>query len=152
MKALSICQPYAHLIVVTKEKRIENRTWPTNHRGPLAIHASKTRCWLSPGENRHCPGMAFGAIIGLCKLKDCIAIDAVYRRKLRSDQSWIYDHEHTEGPWCFELADVLELVTPIPYRGQLGLFEIPNHLLNSAVTTAVADLLANPSRKEPHAR
>jgi hypothetical protein len=49
MKALTICQPYAHLIV-RGEKRVENRTWPTRYTGPLAIHAGKSRQWLSPGD------------------------------------------------------------------------------------------------------
>ena len=38
MKALTIHQPYAELIR-RGEKVIENRTWPTSYRGPLAIHA-----------------------------------------------------------------------------------------------------------------
>ena len=41
MKAITISQPWAHLIV-RGEKRVENRTWPTEHRGPLAIHAGKS--------------------------------------------------------------------------------------------------------------
>lgn len=35
MKALTIHQPYAELIR-RGEKVIENRTWPTSYRGPLA--------------------------------------------------------------------------------------------------------------------
>ena len=45
MKALTICQPYAEMIA-NHEKPIENRTWPTSYRGPLAIHAGKSRAWL----------------------------------------------------------------------------------------------------------
>ena len=40
MKALSIMQPWAWLIV-NGWKDLENRTWQTNYRGPLLIHASK---------------------------------------------------------------------------------------------------------------
>src|SRR6516165_9385512 len=39
MKALSVRQPFAHLIV-TGIKRIENRFWATPYRGPLLIHAA----------------------------------------------------------------------------------------------------------------
>lgn len=28
------------------EKRVENREWPTSYRGPLLIHAGKSREWL----------------------------------------------------------------------------------------------------------
>jgi len=37
MKALTISQPYASLIVSGK-KWVENRTWGTSYRGMLAIH------------------------------------------------------------------------------------------------------------------
>ena len=41
MQAISVCQPWASLIVCGA-KRIETRSWSTPHRGPLAIHVSKT--------------------------------------------------------------------------------------------------------------
>lgn len=40
MYALSVKQPYAEQIA-SGQKRIEYRTWKTNHRGPLLIVASK---------------------------------------------------------------------------------------------------------------
>lgn len=40
MKALSLTQPWATLVAV-RAKRIETRSWRTNYRGPIAIHASK---------------------------------------------------------------------------------------------------------------
>ena len=40
MKALSIKQPWAWLIV-NGYKDIENRTWKTNYRGTFLVHASK---------------------------------------------------------------------------------------------------------------
>ena len=39
LRALSLRQPWAWL-VVNGYKAIENRSWRTNHRGPLLIHAS----------------------------------------------------------------------------------------------------------------
>lgn len=39
MKAISILQPWATLIVIGA-KRIETRSWNTKYRGPLLIHAS----------------------------------------------------------------------------------------------------------------
>lgn len=39
MKALSIRQPWAWLIA-NGYKDIENRSWRTNYRGPVLIHAS----------------------------------------------------------------------------------------------------------------
>ena len=39
MKVLSIKEPFATLIL-TKKKHIETRSWKTNYRGELFIHAS----------------------------------------------------------------------------------------------------------------
>lgn len=39
MKAITIWQPWASLIAVDA-KRFETRSWPTNYRGPIAIHAA----------------------------------------------------------------------------------------------------------------
>lgn len=50
MKALTICQPYASLVMLPesdpRHKRVENRRWATKFRGRLAIHAGKSRNWL----------------------------------------------------------------------------------------------------------
>ncbi len=40
MKALSLLQPWATLVVIGV-KQIETRSWSTAYRGPLLIHASK---------------------------------------------------------------------------------------------------------------
>lgn len=40
MKVISIMQPWASLIAIGA-KQFETRSWKTNYRGPIAIHASK---------------------------------------------------------------------------------------------------------------
>ena len=40
MKALSLTQPWATLVVIGA-KRIETRSWHTSYVGPLLIHAAK---------------------------------------------------------------------------------------------------------------
>jgi hypothetical protein len=40
MKVLTLTQPWATLVAIGA-KRIETRSWSTNYRGPLAIHAAK---------------------------------------------------------------------------------------------------------------
>jgi len=42
MKALTLWQPWASAVAVGA-KRIETRAWSTDYRGPLAIHAAKTK-------------------------------------------------------------------------------------------------------------
>lgn len=40
MKALTLTQPWASLVAL-QQKRIETRSWSTNYRGELMIHAAK---------------------------------------------------------------------------------------------------------------
>lgn len=108
MRALTICQPYAHEIV-TGYKQSEFRTWPTTYRGYLLIHAGKSRSWMEAGDDERYPDMVFGAIVGMAFLNKCEHLDA------------------TE--WAWRLTDVRRFVTPIPHKGQRGLFAIPDAVL-----------------------
>lgn len=121
MKCLTICQPYAELIA-SGQKLIENRTWPTNYRGPLLIHAGKSRKWLctySPLPKR----MEFGAIVAVVRLVTCLPLkDVIHDDSLMHDVR--YRH-YVEGPYCWVLSDVRRLKVSIPYRGLQGLFSVP---------------------------
>lgn len=121
--ALSIRQPWTWFILYL-EKRIENRDWFTNYRGPFLIHASKgcTRAeWYDAVEfARHAVGdkfrgvrvphvnaMARGGIVGIAELADCVS---------QSDSPWFM------GEYGF----VLRNVEPVKFhqcRGALGFFK-----------------------------
>lgn len=120
MKCLSIRQPWAWCIT-HGSKRYENRNWRCRYRGPLLIHAGKSRDELTlqvwdqlrrlgidlPKEN----GLVFGAIVGRCVLADCV------RPEQTGYDAW------ARGPWCLRLDDVRALRVPVPCRGMRGLFE-----------------------------
>lgn len=114
MKALSIMQPWAWLIVNGK-KNIENRDWPTKMRGRIYVHAGKK---MDPGAVEYIrneyPDIALpdryelGGIVGEVTITGCVE---------ESTSRWFY------GDYGF----TLERGRPIPfraYRGQLGFFEI----------------------------
>lgn len=136
MKALTICQPYAHLILAG-DKRVENRNWPTRYRGALAIHAGKSRNMLRLRENAFLPGqqiydetygidledMTFGAVIGFGSLVDCLHIDDIEAGSHDHTYPWLREHEHAEGPWCWVLANVEPRAEPAYCRGSLGLWD-----------------------------
>lgn len=124
MKALTICQPYAHLIAIG-EKRVENRTWPANYRGPLAIHAGKSRSWLLADDEERYPDMAFGASVAVAQLVDCLSNAAITLGRISKELIWVRTHEHAEGPFCWILDDVKPLPEPIPARGYPSLWTIP---------------------------
>lgn len=128
MKALSICQPYPHLIL-TREKRVENREWRTDYRGPLLLHAGKSRRYLDGYPESD---MVFGALLGTATLVDCLHIDEIDRGVHDGRYPWVADHVHTEGTWCWIFEEPCRLHVPIPWRGALGLFEVPDDILHPA--------------------
>lgn len=141
MKALTICQPYADLICLPDDddraKRVENRTWSTNYRGPLLIHAGKSRQWLQ-GDNYGIPlsDMVFGAIVGVCRLSGCVnrhvgRWGAEWSYGALNHWPWLAGHQHAEGPYCFVLTECRRFETPIPYRGAQGFFDVPNEVVAS---------------------
>jgi hypothetical protein len=114
MKALTIAQPYADMIA-KHEKLIENRTWATSYRGPLAIHAGKSRSWLEEDDEKERQGMVFGAIVAIADLRDCTRLEDL-PLDLRTSK-------HANGPWCWVLRDVRPLSMPVFCRGAQGLWE-----------------------------
>lgn len=126
MKALSIKQPWASLIV-SGHKTVEMRTWKTSYRGLLAIHASKKPDMLygtilpSGNDIKH-HNNPLGAIIATCTLADIIIYNS--RQKYNDDilkhccpETW-----YQKGMCGWVLIDVKKLETPIPCKGQLGLW------------------------------
>jgi hypothetical protein len=114
MKALSIRQPWAWLIA-TGFKDIENRTWPTDFRGRIYIHAPK-RTDSNAFSQLMRRGLSLaavlkltrGAIIGEVDIIDCVK---------HSTSPWFV------GPYGFVLANPALYKKPIPCKGRLGLFE-----------------------------
>jgi hypothetical protein len=130
MKCITICQPYAHLIITPQDllkagdvqKRCENRTWPTDYRGWLLIHAGKSRAWLEKFDLERYPNMVFGAIVGMVKVVDCVEIERP--ETWRDRYPWLLNHPHAEGPWGHIYDGAVRFDRPVPWRGALGLFEV----------------------------
>lgn len=140
MRALTICQPYAELIA-RGVKRVENRTWEMLYRGPLLIHAGKSRKFLS-GDNFGIPltAMDWGAVVAAVDVVECFHIDRIEaeRRKTHehrrpgdfaSHLEFLLRHEHVEGPYCIVLANVRRFDKPLPFKGAQGIFDVPTHLV-----------------------
>lgn len=147
MKAITICQPYPFLICLPetdfRHKRVENRTWPTSYRGPIAIHAGVSKNWLTletgddgkPWDADYeipLADMVFGAVVATAVLTHCLANTDVILGVHDAELPWLRRHQHASGPFCWVLADVQPLARPIPYRGALSLWEFPDQLLKEA--------------------
>lgn len=116
MKALSVRQPWAWLIV-NGHKDVENRSWPTNHRGPVIIHAAKRpdpnieniRRYVEAERGIGIPRcLDFGGIVGMAVVTACV---------IEHDSPWF------SGPYAFVFEHARPL-TYVPCPGRLGLFDI----------------------------
>ena len=126
MKALSFKQPWAWLVFNGKD--VDNRNWRTNYRGRVCVHASKgwdaagftwlflnreklnwlnwwDRMMIDNAKNE----MPFGALVGEVDITDCVT---------QSDSPWFF------GKYGFVLSNPIAYAKPIPYKGQLNIFEI----------------------------
>ena len=149
MKALTLTQPYATLVAF-RDKLIETRSWATKYRGPLAIHAGAglgpvggvlglgAQCSVEPfwgvlhaADYMRSDMLPRGAIVAVAELVSVIPTEILNRQG-----SWIIDTDtwsmtdqerafgdYTPGRYAWLLADVQPLATPIPARGQLGLWD-----------------------------
>ena len=123
MKTLSIRQPWASLIC-TNLKTIENRSWETEFRGEVAIHAGSFRKGVDHYAGTDNSGLfrpedfTFGAIIGTAELYDCICFDVSVR-----DDPW------AEGPFCFRFRSGVLFKEPIPCSGRVRLTQLENDLV-----------------------
>jgi len=131
MKALTVCQPYAEEII-RGAKRTENRSWYTAYRGPLLIHAGKSRAWTDDSddelERRFGRRLEFGAIVGIVRMVDCLRASEIWDGKHEAKYPVLTapSHQHhINGPWCFVLAEAIRLPQAIPYRGAQGFFMVP---------------------------
>ena len=143
MKALTICQPYAALIV-TGEKLVENREWPTNYRGRLLIHAGKSLQWLGADDEqdfaeRGAP-LAFGAVVGEARLADVLHIDRIKHGEYDAKYPWLREHMHAHGTWCWVVQEVKRYAQPVPWKGAQGLWDFPEASLpHNAVVSRVSE-------------
>ena len=131
MRALSVHQPYADMFFDDRDqKRVENRGWATNFRGPLAIHASKSKMRFKETRSPVPQCMAFGAIVGVVHMIDCVFLDL---EQVRHKYPWMVTHTHSFGPYCFVFENPVRLPNPIPWRGHQSFFFVPDHVFPNLV-------------------
>lgn len=155
MKALSLRQPWAWA-VLNAGKRIENRVWGSDFRGPFLIHAAKA-CGKQEYEDAAgaiedasnpavivppLEQLARGGIVGRARIVGVLP-------PRRPDQRDAFDPDlaaaRAQGlaldvdacRWHFPEQFVLVDVEPLPFiplRGMLGFFDVPDAVLAGAVS------------------
>ena len=131
MKALSLTQPWATLVVLGL-KRVETRSWWTSHRGPLAIHAAKvfpTYAREFADDERRAGRLdvelPLGSVLGVVNVAGCRRTEIVEHTLTPLEQSY---GDYSPGRWAWLLDQVLQVFTPpIPARGALHLWDWTEH-------------------------
>lgn len=138
MKALTLWQPYATLVAM-RVKRWETRSWRTEHRGPLAIHAAARM----PREARLlCEQPAFryalrgvrrpfvrGAVVAIVDVLDCRPTGSLLDQLdlgLGADDGLLAQFlfgDFTPGRFAWPLGNIRRLQEPIPATGAQSLWE-----------------------------
>jgi hypothetical protein len=118
MKCISIRQPWA-LAIVKGFKDVENRSWKTDYRGPILIHASKKidnegYSWIQKrfpdiAQELKPHELITGAIIGQAELVECTESHS---------SPWF------EGKWGFVLRNAVVFKEPCYINGKLNLFDV----------------------------
>ena len=120
MKCLSVCQPFAELIV-SGRKTVELRPWNTKFRGEFLVHAPikvrDTDCRrLEIGTD-----LPVGVIVGRAEVYD------VRRVRDRTGDDGRLGQAHGKRPgkyrYGFILRNARRLRIPVPCKGSLGFFE-----------------------------
>jgi activating signal cointegrator 1 len=138
MKCLSLTQPWASLVVLGA-KHLETRSWQTAHRGPLAIHASRAFPPASRALVRTAPFRAIlaaagihdwrelptGLVIGTVEIVSCTRVEELIDVSPREHDFGDY----RPGRWAWALARPQRLAVPFAWRGNLGLFDVPEDML-----------------------
>lgn len=157
LRALTLTQPWASLVAIGA-KSIETRSWGTSYRGPLAIHASKRfpvedrdlfqeePFWSAlrrpdpryPGSPRFEDwySLPIGAIVAVANLHrvERIHVNGDGRSGLARSEILVGEPElsfgdYLPGRFGWVLSNVHPLPEPVPCRGALGLWRVPDPVL-----------------------
>ena len=121
MKAITIREPWASLII-NGYKKYEFRSWKTNYRGKILIHAGKgidkDMLYIT---NKYNIKINPGNIIGEVEITDCIKVDDEFNKFLIKDNSLVY-HGSYKDKYAWKIEKVKKYDKTIPVNGKLGLW------------------------------
>ncbi|CEN55974.1 hypothetical protein [Candidatus Methylopumilus turicensis] len=128
LKALSLKQPYAWLIA-NGYLLVDDRTWGTDYRGAILIHASKGIYeeyydYLVANTDIPLPNkdkLGFGGVVGIARLVLCTRPDEIPPTLTREQRGHFSGVPRDGFGFLFEHAKPLALM---PCPGKLGIFEI----------------------------
>lgn len=122
MKVLTIKEPWATLII-DGHKKYEFRSWKTNYRGKILIHAgmSLEKDMLNRFKDYDLT-YSKGEIIGEAMLTDCIFVTEEFQEELRKIDATVYARSNHIEKYAWKLENVKKYKKKIPIKGKLGLW------------------------------
>lgn len=120
VKVLSIREPYASLIKM-KIKTIETRSFKTNYRGELYIHASLSKSNVDDELSELVTPM-YGKIICKCKLVDCVLMTENYVKEIKEKTPMEYKCGLYEAGRYAWILESVEEIDAIKAKGKLGIW------------------------------
>lgn len=128
MKGLTLTQPWATAIA-NGWKMVETRSWRTHYQGTIAIHAAKgfprdARAFASDaGFNVRT--LPLSSIIATAQLIGCRRTEDVAHQLDENELSY---GDYTPGRWAWFLTDIRRLSQPVPCKGALSLWTVPEDI------------------------
>lgn len=122
MKVLTIKEPWASLII-EGYKNYEFRSWKTNYRGKILIHAG-----LNIEKNNlvkfkdYDINIQKGKIIGEAMLTDCVKVTEDFQKELLKKDKIVYGQSDHAIDYAWKLENVIKYEEPISVKGKLGLW------------------------------
>lgn len=126
MKVISIKEPFATFIK-DGYKKIETRSWKTNYRGELFIHASGKNIAKEFFTNEYVVSltnelnMNYGNIICRGNLVDCVYMDEDFLKLMKKNEKEFNLGLYELGRYAWIFEDV-EPIYPIPAKGKLNIW------------------------------
>ena len=129
MKVITLKQPWATMIAEGL-KEYEFRSWKTNYRGKLLIHAGKgidKEAFLKfKNFNFEYPTEQVVAIV---ELEDCIKIDEEFNKMIKNKKNIVYGTKNRSG-FAWKLKDIKKINNKKNIKGNLGLWNIDESFLD----------------------
>ena len=123
MKVLTLKQPWATL-VAEGIKKYEFRTWKTNYRGKVLIHAGagveKKELAKFKDLNLEYPSKR---ILAEVEIEDCLELDDDLNQKIINENNIAYGSKYRTG-YAWKLKNVKKLDINKEINGKLGLWNI----------------------------
>lgn len=139
MRIISLHQYWASLMAFGF-KKVETRSWSTPYRGWLAIHASKTKEWRREYENSSASkllfgfglkfdDLPFGAIVCVVNITACVQTERIETLQYLSDHEREFG-DYSSGRFAWVTKDCFRLKEPYPYKGQQGMWTLPEEVVS----------------------